>query len=151
MCNLELNDLDLPNNRITIRDVEKKRNKTSAVFGIGEKTRSALANYLAARARRVRPDETKLFVNFAGTALKPDNLHQKLEHFSKKAGLKNHITAQQFRVTAAVEAALNGSDAFQVQALLRHEDLAMTLRYMRLAQEERETQCGAARIAWRIN
>jgi site-specific recombinase XerD len=138
VCNLELSDVDLSNKRITIRDVEKKRDKTSAMFGIGEKTRVALTHYLIARARRARPDETKLFVNFAGTALKPDNLHQKLGHFSKKAGLKNHITAQQFRVTAAVEAALNGSDAFQVQALLRHEDIAMTLRYMRLAQEEKD-------------
>ena len=40
-------------------------------------------------------------------------------------------------MSEAVEAFLNGADVFEVQALLRHEDIAMTLHYMRLAEEEK--------------
>jgi integrase/recombinase XerD len=105
------------------------------VVPFGEATRQALLAYVSKRGNI--PGQRALFVGCYGDPLSRHGAHRLVSECGKRAGVSGpRCSPHTFRHTCAVMFLRNGGDAFSLQKLLGHADLAMTRRYCELAQAD---------------
>jgi len=105
------------------------------VVPFGEATRQSLLAYVSRRGNL--RGQGALFVTSLGDALNRHELHRVLSEAGKRAGLTGvRCSPHTFRHTCAVSYLRNGGDAFTLQKLLGHSDLAMTRRYCELSSAD---------------
>ena len=65
-------------------------------------------------------------------------IYNKLFNFNlPKEDSKNRVVNHTLRHTFASHLAINGVSLFEIQKLLNHKDIKMTLRYMKLAEQNK--------------
>jgi len=105
------------------------------VVPFGEAARQALMTYVSKRGNI--PGQAALFVTVYGNAMNRHEAHRLLSECGKRAGVSGvRCSPHTFRHTFAVMYLRNGGDAFTLQKLLGHSDLAMTRRYCELSQTD---------------
>ena len=105
------------------------------VVPFGEAARQALMTYVSKRGNI--PGQAALFVTVYGNAMNRHEAHRLLSECGKWAGVSGvRCSPHTFRHTFAVMYLRNGGDAFTLQKLLGHSDLAMTRRYCELSQTD---------------
>lgn len=141
LCGLLLKDVDATAGRCEVLGKGNKRRQV--VFQSA--TRKALWSYLRLEHRDPDNPEAPLFPSSRGRDVwKPltrSGLRQLLERLAEVAGLSNaHVGPHKVRHSFAVEFLKAGAPAFTVQQMLGHTSLAMTRRYVNLAQADVEAQ-----------
>lgn len=131
LCGLTLEDLSWDEGTLKVMGKGSKER----LVPFGEATRQALLAYVAKRGNI--PGQGGLFVTCYGDALNRHELHRILAAAGKRADLTGvRCSPHTFRHTCAVMYLRNGGDAFTLQKLLGHSDLAMTRRYCELSQAD---------------
>ena len=131
MVNLRVADLDLENRQVRVMG---KGNKVG-VLPFCSKTAKAIWLYLMERKRRAKSD--RLFVTEEGTPLSKDGVNSWFARLKKRAGVNGPGGVHRLRHTAALLYLRGARDSFLLQLFLRHEDLAMSRRYVQgLKQKE---------------
>jgi len=127
LCDLEVRDYDQDSGQLLIR--HGKGDKRRHVYA-GRRTRLALWRYLAGRSpRKTDP----LFATKTGKPINRSNLLHTIQRIAAQAGILD-VHPHRFRHTFAVNFIRNGGNAFALQKLLGHSDMATVLRYVRLAE-----------------
>jgi site-specific recombinase XerD len=111
-----------------------KGGKTRRV-GVSPEARQYIDAYLADGRTALHPTNDRLFVSVAGAPLTYTALRNRLKYWAGRAGIA-HATWHQFRVAFATHHWLCHRSEIELQLALGHATLAMTRRYVRLAQEE---------------
>jgi integrase/recombinase XerD len=123
---LELGDIELGarSGWATVR--MGKGNKTRRVPLNGD-VRQALQAYLAARPAFSTPF---LFVSRTGSPLSARDVQRLVAELARRAGIPGRVTPHVLRHTFATRALEKGADVAAVAALLGHESIATTSRYL---------------------
>jgi site-specific recombinase XerD len=123
---LELGDIELGarSGWATVR--MGKGNKTRRV-PLNSDVRQALQAYLA-----VRPDvpAKALFFSRTGTPLSARDVQRLVAELARRAGIPSRVTPHTLRHTFATRALEKGADVAAVAAILGHESIATTSRYL---------------------
>lgn len=129
LCELRVGDVDLAARRVHIRC--GKRGKERYV-PITDKAQRYLWRY------SVQREETDgwFFVTRDGKQMRRGEVLHLIQRLGRRVGVQ--VTVHQLRHTFAIEFLRNGGDVFALQEILGHSDLAMTRRYVRLAQVDKE-------------
>lgn len=134
LAHLRFQDIDLSTKKAT---VEGKGGKTRPVY-FGRATARALWQYLN---RDGREAEEPVFQSERGEALTRSGVFQLVERLGKEASVRGvRCSPHTFRHTFAVTFLRNGGNQFSLMNLLGHTNIAMTARYVRLAQADVEKQ-----------
>jgi integrase/recombinase XerD len=65
-------------------------------------------------------------------------LYRKIRRIGEHAGIAKRVYPHMLRHTFAMNALMNGVDIYMLQQLMGHSDIAMTARYLHLADSQRE-------------
>jgi integrase/recombinase XerD len=131
LCGLTLEDVSWDEGTLRVMGKGSKER----VVPFGEATRQALMAYVSKRGRV--PGQGALFVTCYGDPMNRHEAHRLLSECGKRAGVSGvRCSPHTFRHTCAVMYLRNGGDAFTLQKLLGHSDLAMTRRYCELSQAD---------------
>ena len=95
---------------------------------IGKSAARWLELYRAARLRRTRTHDPRLFVNSLGGPLTRHTVWAAIKHYSERAGLEN-VSPHTLRHSFATHLIQHGADSRSVQSLLGHSDISTTQIY----------------------
>jgi len=121
-------------------DVDTQEKLVRVIEGKGKKDRYVPLTAAAARATegyltKARPQLVSrknarlLFLANRGGRMDPATLNRLVQHWTKKAGVKKHVTCHTFRHSVATHLLKGRADIRHIQALLGHHSLATTERY----------------------
>lgn len=110
--------------------VRGKGNKERRVY-LDAVTGMLISEYLKAR----KDDNPALFVGLRGERLRPNGVRYMMTELSKRAGV-DHVHPHKFRRTLATELARHGMPIQEVAAVLGHEKIDTTMRYVVLDNED---------------
>ncbi len=102
------------------------------MIAVGETAMRAIRDWLALRAELAEPAEPALFVSKRGTRLSVRAIQQRLETWSARLGLGQHLHPHMLRHSFASHLLQSGGDLRGVQELLGHANLSTTQIYTRL-------------------
>jgi integrase/recombinase XerC len=120
-----LSDVSAHDGTIQVRG---KGNRERRVYLPGAQALSALAKYLAARAR-VRRESDNLLITSEGSAASAQFIRTRLRSLAERAGIARRVTPHMLRHTAASQLLEAGVDIRLVQILLGHSSIATTQIY----------------------
>jgi site-specific recombinase XerD len=132
-CNINLQDVDLSNGQVTIR--QGKGREPRYVF-INRTSLKALRSYLRVR---VNIKTESLFVSKTMERLTYDGLRQILERRAVLAGLKEIPSPHDFRRQFALSMLRNKVNIFSLQRLMGHKDISILQRYLAQTTEDIST------------
>jgi integrase len=124
---LKLNDIDLKNQTITIRQAKWDK---SRVLGLNHETVQMLQDYLNERPN-VKCDY--FFLSIFNQKMERAGVHKRIERLGRKAGVD--ASPHMFRRYFATSNLLKGRSIKEVQTALGHSTPDMTLKYDRTARE----------------
>jgi integrase/recombinase XerC len=125
---LDLSDLDLPDNTLTVR---KGKGGKSRVLPIGSKAVTAIENWLRHRTVKTAA-ESALFVSTRGTRLGQRNIELRLKQWCIKKSIAEHIHPHMLRHSFASHLLESSQDLRAVQELLGHSNIGTTQIYTHL-------------------
>lgn len=133
LCDIDDNDLDLK--RLTIRIRNGKGGKEAIVFITGECAQT-LRNYPQVRPVLEIDGKRPLFYSNGGKRFERTLVHHTFTLYKKKAGIKKtdgvHVFARHSPATLLIR---RGCDIRLVKEIMRHNDIATTMRYAHVADE----------------
>ncbi len=129
MSKLDLTDLDLPDNTLTVRIGKGGK---SRVLPVGSKAVTAIENWLQQRAIKIPAAGSALFVSTRGARLGQRNIELRLEQWCKKKGIPEHIYPHMLRHSFASHLLESSQDLRAVQELLGHSNISTTQIYTHL-------------------
>lgn len=142
LCGLTIGDVDLLARRLTVTG---KGNKVRTCY-LGAETRRAMKRLMdeyrdAKHPNRPADSSQPIFCSnrgkTAGDALTRGGLHQVIQTLGVRAGLVSvRCSPHTFRHSSAVQFLRDGGALFALQIHLGHETLAMTRRYVKLADAD---------------
>lgn len=127
LIGLKWSDIDIVNGSASI--LGKKRELSSVP--LSEKLIKELAEYKVF-AEQYFKNPFYVFPTGRNTQLQPDSVKTIFKRLKEILGFPNRISCHSFRHTFAVMCIRNGMDAFTLQRCLRHTELSMTNRYIRM-------------------
>lgn len=122
------------NNKNEIK-IKGKGGKERFVF-FGEKTRTAINNYLNIRSKIALLEENALFVNRNGKRLSDRGVRLILEKRINETSINKNISPHSLRHSFATLLIRNGASIRTVQELLGHSSIATTQKYTHLSIDE---------------
>jgi integrase/recombinase XerC len=128
LVGLDLGALDLAD--ATVR-VTGKGNKTRIV-PVGRQARSAVGDWLKARAQVAAMDEQALFVGHRGRRISPRAVQQRVAHWARRSGVAQRVYPHLFRHSFATHLLESSRDLRGVQEMLGHADISTTQVYTHL-------------------
>ncbi|CAN5590013.1 tyrosine recombinase XerC [soil metagenome] len=142
LCGLDLDDMDLAENHVTVMGKGRKERRVPLSDPAGR----ALGSYLDARVSlseragetRGMSDRHALFLNVRGTRLGPRSVRRILDRYVDAEGAR-HVNPHALRHSFATHLLDNGADLRAVQELLGHESLATTQIYTHVSTERLRT------------
>ncbi len=126
---LDLTDLDLPDNTLTVRIGKGGK---SRVLPVGSKAVTAIENWLRQRAIKITAAGPAVFVSTRGTRLGQRNIELRLEQWCKKKSIAEHIHPHMLRHSFASHLLESSQDLRAVQELLGHSNISTTQIYAHL-------------------
>jgi site-specific recombinase XerD len=123
VCALNWSDVDMSNGLVRVRLGKGQKDRSAA---IGATTRRALLAY----RRTLATHEGALFKTQTGTRLQGCTVLNIFRRLSKRTGI--HITPHSLRRTFVILSLRAGMPAHQVQLMMGHTSLQMTLHYAQL-------------------
>lgn len=126
---LDLDDIDLPDNTLTVR---LGKGGKSRVLPIGSKAVTAIENWLQQRSIKIVAAESALFVSMRGTRLGQRNIELRLKQWCIKKGIAEHIHPHMLRHSFASHLLESSQDLRAVQELLGHSNISTTQIYTHL-------------------
>jgi site-specific recombinase XerD len=129
LCNLQIKDLDLKQNRAFIMGKGSKER----FVPFSDRTRQAIWQYHTKRGE-LYPDDF-VFATERNRQLDRNPILKMLTRASKRAGI-SHVHPHRLRHTFAVTYLRAGGGLFELQMILGHEHLEMVRHYSRLAQSD---------------
>jgi integrase/recombinase XerD len=129
---LELDDLDLAEGFVTVRDSKNRRDRRVPV---GETAIGWLQRYLReARPRLLerRPPTAIVFLSRRATLLGKETIRARVLGHAARAGLRKHVTPHGLRHSFAVHLLRHGASTRHIQEMLGHRSLESTKLYTRL-------------------
>jgi integrase/recombinase XerC len=137
LIRLKVSDWDCQQQTLTV-DGRKSGMQRRVV--VPEVSALCLEQYRIARHNRLmelgRPDETALFVSERGGRLSNSSISGGLSRLVHRSGL-DRITLHQFRHTCASDLLEAGLHVAQVQAILGHQSIGTTVRYLQVSDPQR--------------
>ncbi|MGH2751749.1 MAG: tyrosine recombinase XerC [Actinomycetota bacterium] len=139
LCGLDLDDLDLAENHVTVLGKGRKERRVP----LSDPAARALESYLTARpdllarsatAAGEGPHQNALFLNVRGTRLGPRSVRRLLDKYVRAEGAP-HVNPHALRHSFATHLLDNGADLRAVQELLGHESLSTTQIYTHVSTE----------------
>lgn len=126
---LDLSDLDLPDNTLTVR---RGKGGKSRVLPVGRKAVTAIENWLQQRAIKTAASESAVFISARGTRLGLRSIELRLEQWCKKKGIAEHMHPHMLRHSFASHLLESSQDLRAVQELLGHSNISTTQIYTHL-------------------
>ena len=125
------------------RDSVIIENQKLVVHGKGDKERKVYFDAVTAEALKQYLDERTddcpaLFVNRYGERFQGNGIREMLNRLAERAGV-NHVHPHKFRRTKATDLARHGMPIQDVQAILGHEKIDTTMRYVQLNDTDIES------------
>ncbi len=128
---VQLGDVDFEDEIITVMGKGSKER----VVRIGKNSRKALLRYLL--TRKVKPDPyTNLWITEEHRPMTKDGVKLTIKKLCHRAQVSARPGTHTFRHTFGTQALINGADIREVQSLLGHSTLTMTLKYVATANSE---------------
>lgn len=125
---------DLERTEVSIRG---KGGVVRVVF-FSDRAKKAIKDYLAKRSDA----EAALFISISGGKkervigrITPRAVQRLVSHYTRKAGIPDHVTPHQLRHQFATDLLVNGADLRSVQELLGHANIATTQVYTHLTDK----------------
>lgn len=132
-CNLDLADVSLSNQEITVRYTKGGETRT---VGINQKLLEVLIAYYRIRSEVIQISKTKdpgrFFVCWDGAPWNKDKIGRRMRHVSELIG--KNITPHGLRATFATLAAESGKPAVFIRDALGHKHLSTTEIYLRTSE-----------------
>ncbi|MGD7025136.1 tyrosine-type recombinase/integrase [Rossellomorea vietnamensis] len=137
IINLKWSDVDMDNLTISVFG---KRRKRELVF-LTEKLAKELAAYnLFCRRYFDNPSEY-VFVNRDNTQMTQNSIMLVFQNLQRKMNFKDvRVSPHTFRHTFCHRLAISGMSAFAIQKMMRHENIAVTMRYVAMWGNELKEQ-----------
>lgn len=126
---LDLTDLDLPDNSLTVR---MGKGGKSRILPVGSKAVTAIENWLQQRSIKIPAADSALFVSTRGTRLGQRNIELRLEQWCKNKSIAEHIHPHMLRHSFASHLLESSQDLRAVQELLGHSNISTTQIYTHL-------------------
>ncbi|KEZ47737.1 tyrosine-type recombinase/integrase [Metabacillus indicus] len=117
---------DVLDNSIIIRNTKNSFERT--VY-LSELTVEQLRRYIKIRGL---VETKKLFINQDNGYLKPHSIQTRFTKYGKDAEITKRVSPHTFRHTMARRMIVAGIDAFSLMAILGHQDIAITKKYVNL-------------------
>lgn len=115
---------DIRGSKVIIRNTKNLSERT--VYPIS-KTQDAISKYMKLRGEL---HHKFLFVNIDNEQLQRRSVQTRFERYKEALQFKKQLSPHVFRHTYAKRSIINGMDAFSLAALLGHQDLTVTKRYV---------------------
>lgn len=128
LCDLDVNDIDLDDRTLHIQ--QGKFDK-EGIAQISESCTEAIEKYLKRRESQSEP----LFLSRSDNRLTRSGLLQLVKRRAREAGIEQTVNVHMFRHYFATSMIENGADVSVVKDLMRHEDIASTMKYLHLSGE----------------
>lgn len=132
LCGLRWDRINFPNNQITVTRTRDK-------FGIKETTKTKLKRYipmtkevrilLQALFEKNYQNNPYVFLEADGEEAKYAHIYRRFRKAQERAGITNKIRFHDLRHSFASNYMMNGGNVFDLQKILGHTDIKMTMRY----------------------
>ncbi len=135
LCGLTLADVDLEHGEITVRAATSKSRRTRTI-ALGARARREMGRWW--RLKRCHWDlrlEAGWFLGWNQQPIQARTMHRLMTHHGDRAGVPG-ANPHRFRHTGAILALRAGMNPLAVMHMLGHTDLAMTKRYIKLANAD---------------
>lgn len=129
LANLNLNDVDLNDGSVLIREGKGRK---SRVLPVGRCANNAIQSWLEIRPGVAVHDERALFVSQRGKRIGVRSIQSRLERWCRKLGLSEHVHPHMLRHSFASHLLESSSDLRAVQELLGHSNISTTQVYTHL-------------------
>lgn len=130
---INIEDIDFTTNKIKVIE---KGNVTKEV-GFGNKMRAILLNWMKDREVYFdASDMDALFISQQGKRMCTDAIRDLLTKYTSH--LNKRIVPHKLRSTAAMSLVQAGADVLTIQAILGHENINTTMRYVKAVEQEKE-------------
>ena len=126
---LRVGDLDLDGLRVHVRAGKGRKDRVTL---LSEHIREELAATCEGR-----PGNAAVFQSQMGGALTARTIQRVVQNGARRAGLPGKITPHSLRHSFATHLLEGGTDLIHIQALLGHNDLRTTMRYIHLRDPQR--------------
>lgn len=131
LCGLKWDRIDFVNNQISVTRTRDK-------FGLKETTKTKIKRFVP-MTQEVRilllalheksQGNPYIFLEADGSEVKYAHIYRRFHKAQDKAGITNKIRFHDLRHTFASNYMMNGGNVFDLQKLLGHTDIKMTMRY----------------------
>ena len=128
LTGLDVDAIDAHNGEVRVTG---KGSKTRIV-PVGTHALEALARWLEARAKLIRPGETALFVGRSGRRLNPREVQRRIKRRAAAAGIDQDVYPHMLRHSFASHVLQSSGDLRAVQEMLGHDSIASTQVYTHL-------------------
>lgn len=128
LCNINLNDLDLPSQMIRVTG---KGNKMRDL-PIGRQADKAIREWLLQRNALPLKDYEALFVSQLGNRISVRSIQQRIKHWAKKQGIEISVSPHMLRHSFASHLLESSGELRSVQELLGHANISTTQIYTHL-------------------
>jgi integrase len=141
LCGLNWDRIDFVNNQICITRTRDK-------YGLKDTTKTKIKTFvpMATEVRILlvslfnsRQDNPYVFLEADGTEVKYSHVYRRFGKAQDKAGITNKIRVHDLRHTFASNYMMNGGNVFDLQKILGHTDIKMTMRYAHFTAEHLQT------------
>ncbi|NOT78254.1 MAG: site-specific integrase [Bacteriovoracaceae bacterium] len=131
MCGLKWDRIDFVNNQISVTRTRDK-------YGLKETTKTKIKRFvpmtqevrmLLVSLRQSSNGNPFVFLEADGSEVKYAHIYRRFHKAQDKAGITNKIRFHDLRHSFASNYMMNGGNVFDLQKLLGHTDIKMTMRY----------------------
>jgi integrase len=110
---------------------ERTKTKMKRVIPMNELTKSVLLQLFKARGS----DQKLVFLKKSGEPINPHHIYRSFHEAQDDAKMQNHIRFHDVRHTFASQFVINGGSIYDLQKILGHTNVQMTMRYAHLSME----------------
>lgn len=140
LAGLKWDRVDFFNNQILITRIRDR-------YGLRETTKSNKKRYIPLHPElsrllkelHVKSKSEYVFLEKDGEPLKVQHLYRKFKNDQLNAGIKKVVRFHDLRHTFASHFMMNGGNVFELQQILGHSDIQMTMRYSHLSPDHLQT------------
>jgi integrase/recombinase XerC len=131
LVGLNLDDLDLDDGLVTVRG----KGKRERLALLGDPARKAIRGWLEERATLLNGrEDAALFLNRFGRRLTTRSVARLLEKYIAQTGIDRRSSPHTLRHSFATHLLESGVDLFTLKALMGHESLGTTARYLHVSR-----------------